>query len=146
MTQISHPGVPARADWGTGLAAHPEIQAFWVLRVAFTVAPVIAGVDKFFHAMVDWTRYLSPTAVNVVGDPTRFMYVVGAIEIVAGIGVALWPRVFGWVVAAWLLGIIVNLLMIPGFYDVALRDLGLMLGAIALARLAEVNHRRVAAA
>jgi hypothetical protein len=111
-------------------------QAFQILRIGFTVAPILAGLDKFFHVMVDWDKYLSPAANNVLGGyGHQFMLAAGVIEIVAGIGVFLKPRIFGYIVAAWLLGIIVNLLSIPGYFDVALRDLGLMLGALALARL-----------
>ena len=111
-------------------------QALLILRFGFTVAPILAGLDKFFHVMVDWDESLLATAANVLGGyGHQFMLVVGIIEIVAGIGVFLKPRVFGYIVAAWLLGIIINLLSIPGYYDVALRDLGLMLGALALARL-----------
>ena len=111
-------------------------QAFQILRFGFTVAPILAGLDKFFHLLVDWDKYLSPITNNVLaGHGHQFMLVVGIIEIVAGIGVFLKPRVFAYVVAAWLLLIIVNLLTIPGYYDVALRDLGLMLGALALGRL-----------
>ena len=117
--------------------ADPAEQAFMILRAAFTVAPILFGADKFFHLMVNWDRYLAP----VLSDPLPFtphqlMYAVGVIEIVAGIVVALHPRLGAPVVAAWLAGIIVNLLLIPGFYDVALRDFGLFLAAIALARLA----------
>jgi hypothetical protein len=111
-------------------------QAFQILRFGFTVAPILAGLDKFFHVMVDWDKYLSPMANNVLaGRGHQFMLVVGIIEIIAGIGVFLKPRVFAYIVAVWLLGIIINLLAIPGYYDIALRDLGLMLGALALARL-----------
>ena|SRR5438093_9697694 len=111
-------------------------QAFQILRIGFTVAPILAGLDKFLHVLVDWDKYLSPTANNVFGGHGhQFMLVVGIIEIIAGIGVFLKPRIFAYIVAAWLLGIIINLLSIPGYYDVALRDLGLMLGALALGRL-----------
>ena len=111
-------------------------QAFMILRFGFTVAPILAGLDKFFHLMVDWEKYLSPMASNVLGGRGHeFMMVVGVIEIIAGIGVALKPRVFAYIVAVWLLLIILNLLSIPGYYDVALRDLGLALGALALGRL-----------
>jgi uncharacterized membrane protein YphA (DoxX/SURF4 family) len=127
------------------LATSPSEQAFLILRVAFTVAPIIAGLDKFFDRLVNWDNYLAPWIARIVGSPHGFMVFVGIVEIIAGIGVALWPRVFGWIVAAWLLGIIINLLTYPGFYDIALRDLGLMLGAIALARLAEVHQHRTAA-
>ena len=113
-------------------------QAFLILRFGFTVAPILAGLDKFFDFMVDWDKYLSPMANNVLGGHGhQFMMVVGVVEIVAGIGVALKPRVFAYIVAIWLLLIILNLLSIPGYYDVALRDLGLLLGALALGRLSQ---------
>lgn len=116
-------------------------QAYKLLHIGFTVAPIVAGVDKFFHVLVDWDAYLAPLANRVLaGNGHVFMVVVGIIEIIAGIGVALRPRIFSYVVAGWLLGIIVNLLLIPPsnpipHYDVALRDFGLLLGALALARL-----------
>ena len=111
-------------------------QAYQILRFAFTVAPIIAGVDKFLHLLVNWDQYLPPIANTMLGGyGHQFMYVVGVIEIVAGIGVFLKPKIFAYVVFAWLVAIIVNLLLIPGYFDVALRDLGLALGALALARL-----------
>jgi len=117
-------------------------QAFQILRFGFTVAPVLAGLDKFFHLLVDWDKYLPPIANNLVGGHGhQLMLVVGVIEIVAGIGVFLKPRIFAYVVAAWLLLIILNLLAIPGYFDVALRDLGLMLGALALGRLSHTFDR-----
>jgi len=124
-------------------AASPSRQAFQILRLGFTVAPIVAGLDKFFNVLVDWTQYL-PAFVNrlVGGHGHAFMQVVGVIEIVAGFGVALKPRVFSYVVAAWLGAIIVNLLLIPGYYDVALRDLGLALAALALGRLSAEHASR----
>ena len=117
-------------------ATRPSYQAYQILRFGFTVAPIVAGLDKFFHMLVNWDQYL-PATVNTMtgGHGHQFMLVVGVIEIVAGLGVAFKPRLFAYVVSAWLLLIIVNLLMIPGYFDVALRDLGLSLGALALARL-----------
>src|ERR1051325_9390193 len=113
-------------------------QALMILRFGFTVAPILAGLDKFFDLLVDWDKYLSPLANNVLGGHGhQFMMAVGVVEIVAGIGVALKPRVFAYIVAIWLLLIILNLLSIPGYYDVALRDLGLLLGALALGRLSQ---------
>jgi hypothetical protein len=112
-------------------------QAYTILKFGFTVAPIIAGLDKFSNVLVDWTQYLTPLVPMWTGiDPAVFMMVVGVIEIAAGILVAVKPKVGALVVAAWLWGIIINLLLVPGFYDVALRDLGLSLGALALARLA----------
>jgi len=117
--------------------ADPAEQAFMILRAAFTVAPILFGADKFFHLMVNWDRYLAPMLSDPLPfTPHQLMYAVGVIEIIAGIVVAIHPRLGAPVVAAWLAGIIVNLLLIPGFYDVALRDFGLFLAAIALARLA----------
>jgi uncharacterized membrane protein YphA (DoxX/SURF4 family) len=115
----------------------PAYQAFVALRTVFTVAPILFGLDKFTNLLVDWPTYLAPWIDGLApGSAQTAMYVVGVVEIVAGIVVALRPRFGGWLVAAWLLGIIVNLLTIPGFYDVALRDFGLLVGAVALARLA----------
>ena len=117
-------------------ATRPSYQAYQILRFAFTVAPIVAGLDKFFHILVNWDQYLPGTVNSLTGGHGhQLMLVVGVIEIVAGIGVALKPRIFAYVVSAWLLLIIANLLMIPGYFDVALRDLGLSLGALALARL-----------
>ena len=121
----------------SGTLPDPTVrQAYLILRFAFTVAPIIAGVDKFLHLLVNWDQYL-PGIVNrlVGGHGHELMLVVGVIEIVAGVGVALKPRIFAYVVAAWLFLIILNLLAIPGYFDIALRDLGLMLGALALGRL-----------
>ena len=117
-------------------AGSAAYQAYQILRLGFTVAPIIAGLDKFLHLLVDWDKYVPATVNNMLGGHGHeFMLVVGVIEVVAGIGVFLKPRIFAYVVSAWLLLIIVNLLMIPGYYDVALRDLGLSLGALALGRL-----------
>lgn len=122
--------------------ASPAFQAYTILRFGFTVAPIIAGIDKFLHLLVNWDQYLPPVVNNLLGGNGHvFMYAVGVIEIVAGIGVALKPKIFAYVVAAWLVAIIVNLLLIPGFFDVALRDLGLALGALALGRLAAVYDK-----
>ena len=119
-------------------AARPSYQAFQILRLAFTVAPIGAGLDKFFHLLVDWNQYLPPIVNDLTGGyGPQLMLAVGVIEIVAGIGVWLKPKIFAYVVAAWLLLIVANLLMIPGYYDVALRDFGLALGAVALGRLSD---------
>lgn len=115
----------------------PAYQAFLALRTVFTVAPVLFGLDKFTNWLVEWPTYLAPWINDIVpGTAQQAMYAVGVIEIVAGIVVALIPRYGGLLVAAWLAGIIVNLLTIPGFYDIALRDFGLLVAALALARLA----------
>jgi len=117
---------------------NPAYQAFVILRTGFTVAPILAGLDKFFSVLVNWDQYL-PGSVNRIlgGHGHEFMYAVGVVEIVAGIGVLLKPKLFAYVVALWLVLIIVNLLMIPGYFDVALRDLGLAIGAVALGRLSQ---------
>src|SRR2546421_2069445 len=116
---------------------NPAYQAFWLLRIGFTVAPILFGLDKFAHVLVNWDRYLAPWVDKIVpGTAHQAMYAVGVIEVVAGIVVAVRPRLGGYLVAAWLAGIIVNLLTYPGFYDIALRDFGLLLGALLLARLA----------
>jgi hypothetical protein len=128
-------------DWGD-----PRAQAFALLRVGFTVAPIAFGLDKFFNVLVDWPTYLAPWVDGVVpGSAADFMHVVGIVEIVAGLAVAIRPRFGAYLVAAWLGGIIVNLLIAGGFYDVALRDFGLLVGAVALGRLAAVYDSRSSA-
>jgi len=117
-------------------AAH---QAFWLLRIAFTVAPILFGLDKFFNWSVDWPDYLAGWINDIApGSGQDFMYFVGAVEILAGFLVLLAPRIGSFVVAAWLAGIVINLLTNdpPQYYDIALRDFGLMLGALTLGRLA----------
>ena len=123
-----------RADWHD-----PRYQAFSLMRLAFTVAPIAFGLDKFFNVMVHWPNYLAPWINDIApGTGQELMYVVGAVEILAGVIVALKPRYGAYVVAAWLGGIIINLLSYSGYYDIALRDFGLMLAALTLARLASV--------
>ena len=111
-------------------------QAYQILHLGFTVAPIVAGADKFLGLLVDWDKYLAPwiAGLSPIGGH-NLMLVVGAVEIVAGLIVWLRPRFGGYLVAAWLAGIILNLLTLPGYFDVALRDFGLSLGALALARL-----------
>jgi hypothetical protein len=118
-------------------------QAFLLLRTVFTVAPVLFGLDKFFGLLTDWDGYLAPQIDGLVpGTAHQAMLAVGVVEILAGVLVAVLPSLGGYVVAAWLAGIIVNLLLIGGFYDIALRDFGLLVGALALARLAAAfGHR-----
>ena len=114
----------------------PAYQAYQILHIAFVVAPVVAGIDKFFHFLVNWDLYLSPIVPRLLGISAHgFMLGVGVIEVIAGLLVAVAPRIGGWVVGLWLCGIILNLLTIPAHLDIALRDLGLALGAFALARL-----------
>ena len=121
----------------SAVAADPAYQAFLLLRTAFTVAPIVFGLDKFTNLLTDWPAYLAPWIDGIVpGTAQQAMYAVGVVEVVAGLVVAVVPRFGGWLVAAWLGGIILNLLTVPGFYDIALRDVGLLAGAVALARLA----------
>src|SRR6185312_2422388 len=130
MLETTHPSARFQEDLALNAAdlKNPVYQAYRLLHVAFTIAPLVAGLDKFFDLLVNWDRYLAPIASRVVGGHDHaFMLVVGVIEIVAGIGVALRPRIFSYVVAAWLALIIINLLLIPGYFDVALRDFGLLL-------------------
>ena len=112
-------------------------QAYRILHLGFTVAPIVAGADKFTHLLADWDKYLAPwiAGLSPIGGH-NLMLLVGIVEVVAGLVVALRPRFGGYLVAAWLWGIILNLLTLPGYFDVALRDFGLSLGALALARLA----------
>lgn len=125
------------------VATSPGHQAYRILQFGFTVAPILAGLDKFFHLLVNWDQYLPGVVANVSPIPPHtLMLIVGVIEIVAGIGVALKPRIFAYIVAAWLALIIINLLLIPGYFDVALRDFGLLLGALALGQLSQQFARK----
>lgn len=117
--------------------SHPSHQAYQILHLGFTIVPLLAGLDKFFEVLADWDRYLAPLFPEVLGvSSATFMSIVGVIEIVAGLVVFFKPRLGGYLVMLWLWGIILNLLLIPGYYDIALRDFGLSLGALSLARLA----------
>jgi hypothetical protein len=123
---------------------NPAFEAYLLLRAAFTVAPILFGLDKFFNWTVDWPDYLAPWVNDIVpGSAQDFMYFVGVVEIAAGIIVAFAPRIGAYVVAAWLAGIIVNLLTVdpPTYYDIALRDFGLMLAALTLGRLAQAFEK-----
>lgn len=114
----------------------PSYEAYQILRAGFVVAPIVAGLDKFFNVLVNWEQYLPPFVNKMSGGHGHeLMLAVGVIEIVAGLGVAFKPKIFAYVVSAWLLLIVANLLMIPGYFDIALRDFGLALAAFALARL-----------
>ena len=128
--------VPARRS-GSAAAMTGADQAFAMLRTIYTVAPILFGLDKFFNFLTFWPNYLAPVATQVIPvAPQTFMYGVGVIEIIAGLIVAWKPRWGSLLVGLWLLGIIVNLLVLGHFYDVALRDFGLLIGALALSRLA----------
>jgi hypothetical protein len=121
----------------TSVREDPAYQAYLILRVGFVVAPILFGLDKFTNLLTDWTAYLAPAIDRLVpGSATGAMLAVGVVEIVAGLVVAVRPKIGGYLVAAWLAGIITNLLLLGDHYDVALRDFGLLLAALALARLA----------
>ena len=124
---------------GQTLWRDSRYQAYLLMRVGFTVAPIAFGIDKFWNGMTYWPKYLAPWVNHLMpGTGQQFMYFVGAVEIVAGIVVLLKPRYGAYLVAAWLAGIVTNLFSYPGWYDVAVRDFGLMLAALTLARLASV--------
>ncbi|MGH3967860.1 MAG: DoxX family membrane protein [Mycobacterium sp.] len=131
---------PVRTD----RLSDPTFSAYLLLRTVFTIAPIVFGLDKFFNLLTHphhWSMYLAPWINDIVpGTADQCMYLVGVIEIVAGVLVAVAPRIGAWVVAAWLAGIIIDLLTLSGYYDVALRDFGLLVGAVALARLAQGAH------
>lgn len=138
MAHALDTGSAARAAAAPAFATthEPAHQAYLILYAGFVVLPILAGLDKFFHLLVNWDQYLTPLVPQILSITAhRFMDLVGVIEIVAGLLVAFRPQIGAWVVALWLWGIIVNLLLIPGYYDIALRDFGLSLGALALARL-----------
>jgi hypothetical protein len=138
MTTGAEGAFSERTHARTITKSSPAYQAYQILHVAFVIAPVVAGLDKFFHVLVNWDIYLAPVIARLspIGGH-NLMLAVGGVEIIAGILVAIKPRIGAYVVAAWLLGIVINLLMVPGFYDVALRDFGLALGALALGRLSQ---------
>ena len=144
MSAISTPTPSATATAsanGAAAATHdlsdPGYQAFWLLRIGFTVAPIAFGLDKFFNVLVNWEKYLASWINDILpGTATTGMYIVGGVEILAGILVFLKPRYAAYIVAGWLAGIILNLLTYSGYYDVALRDFGLLLAALTLGRLA----------
>jgi len=119
-------------------AAH---QVFLVLRIGFTVLPIVFGLDKFANVLTDWSKYLAPQIDSIVpGTAHQAMLAVGVVEIVAGLVVAVLPRFGGPLVAVWLAGIILNLILIGGYGDVALRDFGLLVAALGLTRLAWAYH------
>ena len=141
-TTVGAPTASATAV-STRLRTDPAFQAFTLLRIGFTVAPILFGIDKFAHVLVNWDIYLAPRINDIVpGTAHQAMYAVGVIEIIAGLVVAIRPKIGGLIVTAWLAGIIVNLLLIPDYYDIALRDFGLLLAALTLFRLASVFDRR----
>jgi uncharacterized membrane protein YphA (DoxX/SURF4 family) len=140
MSTIATPvPFPARES----VRSDPAAQAYLIMRIAFTVAPILFGLDKFANVLTDdWTRYLSSEFNSLLpGSAATGMHLVGIVEIVAGLLVAIRPREGALIVAAWLAGIILNLLLIGGYGDIALRDFGLLLGALSLSRLAQAYGR-----
>ena len=133
----------ATAPTTTDRRTDPSFQAFFLLRSVFTIAPIAFGLDKFTNILTDWTMYLAPWINDLVpGNADQAMQLVGVVEIAAGLLVAFAPRIGAYVVVLWLAAIIVDLLTLHDFYDVALRDFGLLIGALALGRLAAVHGRR----
>jgi hypothetical protein len=144
-TTITAPHTATADEATRSELANPALQAYWLLRVGFIAAPILFGLDKFLNWMVDWRIYLAPEIDDLIpGNAHQAMLAIGVIEIVAGVVVALRPKFGGYLVAAWLGGIIVNLLLQADYYDIALRDFGLLLGALTLARLATAFERRTA--
>ena len=143
MTHAGPRPRPTTSPADTADTAHdPARQAFVLLRTVFTVAPILFGLDKFLELLTDdWTRYLAPWVADLTpGTAHQVMLAVGFVEIAAGVLVALRPAIGGYVVAAWLAGIILNLVTMGEYLDVALRDFGLLVGALALARLAGADR------
>src|SRR3954470_19933584 len=134
---------PVRVPTSEAIKRDPVAQAFLVMRIAFTVAPILFGLDKFANVLTnDWTRYLATQFNDIIpGNAATAMHIVGVVEIVAGIVVAVAPRFGGLLVAAWLGGIILNLLLVGGYGDIALRDFGLLVGALSLNRMATAYSR-----
>ena len=144
QTSSTQPNITAIAN-ATEQQVNYTHQAYQILHWGFVAAPIIAGLDKFSHLLTNWDKYLAPFIANLAGkvglSGHTFMLIAGVIEVVAGLVVAFRPRFGAYLVAVWLAGIIVNMLIIPGFYDIALRDFGLCLGAVALARLSQKFDR-----
>jgi hypothetical protein len=140
-TAARTPAVPDTTRWSTGerIKKDPVFQAFWLMRIGFAVVPILFGADKFAHVMVNWDKYLAPELqhwISPFSTVHQTMYFVGAVEILAGVIVLLLPRVGGYVVALWLAGIVVNLALISGYWDILMRDVALFLLALTFARLA----------
>ena len=117
--------------------------SWWALRIALGVGPIVAGIDKYFNKLADWGMYLSPVATKVVPVSTAtFMHVVGVVEIVAGLIVlSKWTRIGSYIVMAWLIAIAINLVTTKMFYDLAVRDLEIAVGAFVLSQLSIVRER-----
>jgi uncharacterized membrane protein YphA (DoxX/SURF4 family) len=142
VTTLHPPSAQDLAQVAHRVRTEPAYGAYLLLRVGFTALPILFGADKFFNVLTNWEHYLAPWIVRLIPMTShQAMLVVGVIEIVAGLAVAIKPRYAAYIVAVWLAGIVINLLSYPGFYDIALRDFGLLLAAVTLARLASVYDR-----
>jgi hypothetical protein len=144
-SQHRYPSANSHADYEVNLSRHAH-EAYRLLHFAFVIAPLVAGLDKFFHLLTDWDKYVAPVVARIL--PVRvhtFMSLVGVIEIGASLLVLFRPRLGGYVVAVWLVGIVLNLMLTGGYLDVALRDVGLCLGALAFARLSLEHDKKVLA-
>ena len=147
-TTLRRPGRADQYEYVEGVQAaavhsDPRYQAFMLLRIGFTLLPLVMGIDKFFNSLTNWPQYLADWIDTIIpGTAQQLMYVVGGVEILAAIIVAIRPRFGAYIVAAWLAGIIINLVSYGEWYDIAVRDFGLMLGALTLGRLASVYDRR----
>lgn len=142
MSTHAHPTPHIAALPSAEALRHPVQQSFLLLRIAYTVAPILFGIDKFAQVMTHWTKYLSSQYNDLIpGNASQAMHMVGVVEIAAGLIVAVRPRIGAYVVALWLAGIILDLLLLGGYGDVALRDFGLLLGALTLGRLATADER-----
>ena len=144
MSTIAAALRPVPVPAASTLRSDPAAQAFMLLRIGFTVAPILFGLDKFAEVMIsDWPKYLAPEFNDIIpGSAQDAMYIVGVVEIAAGMVVAFSPRFGGLLVAGWLGGIIVSLLLVGGYADIALRDFGLLLGALSLSRLGTAYSRQ----
>lgn len=139
VTALKPPSAQSLAQAAHRARSEPAYGAYLLLRIGFTALPILFGADKFFNVLTNWEHYLAPWIIRLIPMTAhQAMLVVGVIEIVAGIAVAVKPRYAAYIVAAWLAGILINLFSYPGFYDIALRDFGLLLAAVTLARLASV--------
>ncbi len=138
-TTLHTPVASSKAGLLLARRSEPAYHAYLLLRLGFVVLPILFGIDKYTNALVHWDKYLAPWIDRIMpGTAHESMFFVGAVEIVAGVAVALKPRYGAYLVSAWLAGIVINLFTYSGYYDIAMRDFGLMLAALTLARLASV--------
>lgn len=137
--RVDRPVILEEATVRTTVVRREGYQAYRILQFGFVAAPIIAGADKFVHFLVNWDQYLAPWVAQLLPiNAHTLMLAVGVVEIIAGLLVAFKPRIGAYVVSAWLMGIVINLVTYPGYFDIALRDFGLALGALALGRLSRI--------